>query len=402
MSIMTTRRLYYERAALSETTAHIISVSGESGHPVVALDRTIFFPGGGGQPGDLGSLAGVAVSGVTERDGLVLHELSSPLPADLGVGSEIRIAIDADRRREYAERHTGQHLVSAVFLRIAGAATRSVHHGPEFSTIDFASPAFDGETLSACEKEVNRIIADDYRVITHLCPPERLDAFSLRRVPPVGKETIRVVEIDGYDYTPCCGVHAPSTSYLRLAKIIGAERYKGLTRVSFVVGGRAIINYEQIFGKAAAAAKALGVSMEGIDEESSRLLSRCKELEAGRAALLREWSGREADFAIGAASVGSGGFVLARRRFPERSLAESTARAIAARGLVGMIASETDLTVHAAAPDPSSALGALLTPLARECGGRGGGGPTLFRVSFAEKGKFDVFIQKASNILSKL
>lgn len=402
MSIMATQRLYYEKGALSETTARIVAVSGEPGHPVVALDRTIFFPGGGGQPGDLGCLAGIAVSGVTERDGLVLHELSSPLPEGLAVGSEIRIAIDAERRREYAERHTGQHLVSAVFLRIAGAATRSVHHGPDFSTIDFASPAFDGETLSACEDEVNRIIAEDCRVITHLCPPERLDSFSLRRVPPVGKETIRVVEIDGYDYTPCCGVHAPSTAYLRLAKIIAAERYKGLTRVAFVVGGRAIINYKQMFGKAAAAAKALGVSMEGIDEEASRLLARCKELEAGRAALLREWSGREAELAIGAAPSGAGGFVFARRRFSESSLAELTARAIASRGSVGMVASEGDLTVHAAAPDPSSALGALLTPLARECGGRGGGGPTLFRVSFAAKEKFDVFIQKASIILSKL
>lgn len=399
---MATQRLYYEEGALSETTARIVAVGGEPGRPLVALDRTIFFPGGGGQPGDLGRLAGIAVSGVAERDGFLLHELSLPLPEGLGVGSEIRIAIDADRRREYAERHTGQHLLSAVFLRIAGAATRSVHHGPEFSTIDFAAPGFDAETLSSCEEEANRIIADDYRVITHLCPPERLDSFSLRRVPPVGKETIRVVEIDGYDYTPCCGVHAPSTAYLRLAKILGAERYKGLARVSFVIGGTAVTNYKHVFGKAAAAARALGVSIEGIDEESSRLLARSRELEAGRAALLREWSGREAELAIGAASAGSGGLVFARRGFSEPSLAESTARAIASRGSVGMVASERDLTVHAAAPGPSAALGALLTPLARECGGSGGGGPTLFRVSFTERANFDVFIQKASIVLSKL
>jgi alanyl-tRNA synthetase len=402
MSIVNTQRLYYEQGALSETTARIVAIGGGPGRPVVAVDRTIFFPGGGGQPGDLGRLAGIAVSGVAESGGLILHELSSPLPEGLEVGSEVRLAIDADRRREYAERHTGQHLVSAAFLRVAGAATRSVHHGPEFSTIDFASPGLDDETLSACEEEANRIIADDYRVITHLCPPERLDSFSLRRVPPVGEATIRVVEIDGYDYTPCCGVHAPSTSYLRLAKITGAERYKGLTRISFVTGGRAIANYKQIFGKAAAAAKALGVSMEGIDGESSRLLARCKELEAGRAALLREWSGREADLAIGAASSGAPRFVFARRGFSERSLAESTARAIASRGSIGMVASERDLTVHAAAPDPSAALGALLAPVARECGGRGGGGPTLFRVSFGEKENFDIFIQKSSIILSKL
>jgi alanyl-tRNA synthetase len=402
MSIMTTQRLYYEQGALSETTARVVAIGGEPGRPVVALDRTIFFPGGGGQPCDLGHIAGIAVCGVAERDGLILHELSSPLPEGLEVGSRLRIAIDADRRREYMERHTGQHLLSAVFLRVSGAATRSVHHGPEFSTIDFASPSLDEETLSACEDEANRIIAEDYRLITHLCPPEALDSFNLRRVPPLGKETIRVVEIDGYDYTPCCGVHAPSTSCLRLAKIIGAERYKGLMRISFVAGGSALANYKQIFRKAAAAAKALGISMEGIEGESSRLLALCKELETERAALLREWAGREADLAIGAASGSPPRFVFARRSSSERALAELTARAIASSGSIGMIASERDLTVHAAAPEPSAALGARLAPVAKECGGRGGGGPTLFRVSFVEREKFDIFIQKASIILSKL
>ena len=400
MIAMETEKLYYKESALTETTARILSIEGEPARPIVVMDKTIFFPGGGGQPHDLGALAGIAVSKVEEREGLVFHSLAAPLPSGIGIGSEIRIAIDADRRREYVERHTGQHLVSAVLLRIAGAATKSVHHGPKFSTIDFAVPSLDEDTLSDCEKEINRIIADDYRVITHLCPPERLDSFSLRRLPPVGKGVVRVVEIDGLDYTPCCGVHAPSTSYLRLAKILDAERYKGLTRISFVVGGRAITNYEQIFNAAAASAKALGVSLEGIAEESPRLLARCKDIEAERSSLLREWAGREATIAMKEASLRGVPFAFARCDFSERSLSEAIARAIALRGSIGLIASEPDLTVHAAAPDARAALASVLGPIASECGGRGGGGPTLFRVSFLDRGNFDNFIEKTSNLLS--
>jgi alanyl-tRNA synthetase len=401
MSDMDTERLYYEDSALAETTARIVSIEGEPARPVVVLDKTVFFPGGGGQPGDLGLLAGIAVSKVEEREGLVLHELAAPLPRGVEKGSEVRIAIDAERRREYVERHTGQHLVSAVLLRIAGAATRSVHHGPELSTIDFAVPSLDEETLSICEKETNRVIADDYRVMTHLCPPETLDSFALRRVPPVGKGIVRVVEIDGLDYTPCCGVHAPSTSYLRLVKIIGAERYKGLMRISFVAGDRAITNYKEVFESATASAKALGVSLPGIAEESARLLARCKELERERSALLREWAEREAKLAMEGADLRGAHFAFARCESSEPSLAEATARAIASRGSTGMIASEPDLTVHAAAPDSKAALAFVLGPIAAECGGKGGGGPTLFRASFLDRGKFEEFIKKASIMLSK-
>lgn len=400
MIAMETERLYYKESALTEASARVVSIEGEPARPVVVLDKTVFFPGGGGQPCDLGVLAGVAVSKVEEREGLVLHGLSAPLPEGIAKGSEIRIAIDADRRRDYVECHTGQHLVSAVLLRIAGAATRSVHHGPEFSTIDFAVPSLDAETLSDCEKEINRVIADDYQVITHLCPPERLDSFALRRVPPVDKGIVRVVEIDGLDYTPCCGVHAPSTSYLRLVKIIGAERYKGLTRVSFVAGGRAITNYKQVFNTAVASAKALGVSLEGIAEEASRLLARCKNLESERSSLLREWAGREASLAMESASLCSAPFVFARCGFSERFLPEAIARAVALKGSIGLIASEPDLTLYAAAPDAGAALASILGPIASECGGRGGGGPTLFRVSFLDKQHFDNFIEKTSIMLS--
>lgn len=399
---MNTERLYYSQGGLAETSARIVSIEGGAASPSLALDRTIFFPGGGGQPADRGLVAGVEVAALSEREGLVLHRLSGPLPQGLAAGAEVRIAIDGRWRREYVERHTGQHLLSATFLRLLGAATKSVHHGPEFSTIDFDCPEVAAGDVEACEGEANRIIADDYRVITHLCPPEDLDSFDLRRVPPRDKGVVRVVEIDGIDFTPCCGVHAPSSSYLRLLKIIGAERSKGLLRIAFLVGGRAVDNYDKLFDAASGAAKALGVAIGGISDESERLLARCAGLERGKAGLIKEWARREAELAIAEAKGKGASFALVISSSGEKCLAEAAAKAVAEGGMIGLAASEADLTAHAAAPSVEARLGALLGPLARESGGKGGGGPTLFRASFENTRYLGEFIEKASLALSKL
>lgn len=405
---MDTELLYYKNPELMETDAKIISVSGSETAPLVALDRTVFFPGGGGQPADRGTLAGVEVSGFAEdagdvvaKGGQIHHKLAAPLPAGTGPGSMVRICIDPVWRRDYSERHTAQHLLSSTMLRLFNAPTRSVHHGPEFSTIDFDIPALLPEDALFCEREVNRIISDKFSVIIHLCPPEDINAFNLRRIPPKNGGVVRVVEIDGIDFTPCCGLHAPDTAYIRLLKIIGIEKYKGLTRVSFTAGETAIGNYEKVFREAQSSAANLGVAIDGISAESARLLAKNRELEADRLAVLRGWARREAALAIEKAG-NEAEPVSAVSASDEPEFAELVAKEIAEKGRIGMCSDPLCHTVHVAASDAKAQLGIHLGPIGRECEGKGGGGPVLFRISFKKKENMDAFIEKAVFELSKL
>ena len=177
------------------------------------------------------------MTAVSETGGRLLHSLAGP--AAFLAGDRVSLHIEADRRRDYSQAHSGQHLLSSTFMRLLGAATVSVHLSRERCFIDFDIPAIPDEDVAEAEDLVERIIADDYPIRIHSCPPEDLASFPLRKRPPQGEEVVRVVEIDGIDFTPCCGTHLGSTGELRLVRILGTEKYKGMTRLAFVAGSRA-------------------------------------------------------------------------------------------------------------------------------------------------------------------
>src|SRR5690242_14665548 len=126
-----TERIYYTDAERLEFTARLVDAADDGRR--VYLDRTAFYPTSGGQPHDLGTLGGVAVVDVVDEDDRIAHVLAEPL--SLGTGTEVTGAVDAARRRDHMQQHTGQHLLSAVFEDLLGATTASVHFGPAVSTI---------------------------------------------------------------------------------------------------------------------------------------------------------------------------------------------------------------------------------------------------------------------------
>jgi alanyl-tRNA synthetase len=400
-----TEKLFYSEPGLFETEAEIVAVEGTPEAPLLELDRSVFYPEGGGQPCDLGSIAALEVEEVTEAEGRILHRVRPPLSAGEPprVGQRVALRVDSGRRLDYSQQHSGQHLLSAIFLRLLGAPTVSVHLGRERCLIDFDIAAIPEEDLAEAEDQVEAAIAENRAIRVHSCPPEDLDSFSLRKRPPAREEIVRIVEIEGIDCTPCCGTHLSSTGALRLVRVLGTERYKGMTRLGFVAGGRAAADYRAVSLIARESARILSTSVAELPVSVARETELRKSLERSRLGLLRERAVLEARSALAETAAGSPGAaaggraLLVARSYPTReadSLMES-AKALTALGATALLASEGELTAQALAASPRSRLGERLKPLLDGAGGRGGGGPASFRAVFPDAASLERFMRAA-------
>lgn len=398
-----TRKLYYEEPGLFEAEASVVAVEGDPASPAIVLDGSLFYPEGGGQPCDLGSIAGLEVAAVTEEGGRILHALAGPLPSGLGlrVGSRVALAVDSQRRLDFSQQHSAQHLLSAAFMRLLGAATVSVHLGRERCLIDFDAPALADEDVAKAEELVERAIAEDRAIRVHRCPPEDLASFQLRKRPPAGEEEVRVVEIEGLDFTPCCGTHLASAGRLRLVRVLGTEKYKGMTRLTFVSGARAAADYKEVSLIARQAARALGSSVPELPAAAAREAALRQSLERSNVALLRERAALEAREALGGIAARAGSAPLVSRRFADRDAASlmESAKALAAGGATALLSSVPELTAQALAPAADARLGERLKPLLTASGSRGGGGPSSFRAVFPDLGSLDRFMAAAGEEL---
>jgi alanyl-tRNA synthetase len=205
-------------------------------HPTVILDRTAFYPQAGGQQADHGRLGEAAVLDVQEDDhGVIHHVLAGDVPA---VGSTVSGVVDEARRRDFMAQHTGQHLLSQAVLREAGARTVSARLGESECTLDVEPADVPPEKLRAAEALVNAVIEQDLTVRAWFPPPDELATLKLRRPPKVA-EHIRVVVVGDFEATACGGTHCLRTGQVGLLLVLGAERYKGLTRITFAAGARA-------------------------------------------------------------------------------------------------------------------------------------------------------------------
>ncbi|HRW23497.1 MAG TPA: alanyl-tRNA editing protein, partial [Spirochaetia bacterium] len=297
---MATIRRYYEHPTLSELDSVVTGIRERAdGSCAVTLSETIFYPEGGGQPCDLGTLAGLPLEAVLEEGDEVAHILSvgpaALAAAGVSPAAAVRSIVDLGRRIDHSEQHSAQHLLSSVLLRAMGARTLSFHLGERHSFIDLDIAPFGRDDADAIEDEVTRIALDDYRVTTHLCPPEDPASFPLRKEPSVEAEVLRVIEIDGIEYSACCGTHVASTRALEPFRILKVEKYKGGCRVYFVAGGRARADYRRVAGIAARAAAAAGCADDELEAAVRSCRERQKELERSLAAALDEVAAARAE-----------------------------------------------------------------------------------------------------------
>ncbi|HEY7728318.1 MAG TPA: alanyl-tRNA editing protein [Candidatus Eisenbacteria bacterium] len=365
-----TQRLYDENPFLQEFEATVLQVAEEDGVPRVVLDRTAFYPGGGGQPSDRGTLGAARVLDVQERGGGLWHLLDRPLPA----GARLRGAIDWQRRFDHMQQHTGQHVLSQAFIGVAAAETVSFHMGEAASTIDVAHPGPDPALLALVEDRANEVLWEDRPVITHRVTRGDLARFPLRK-PPVAEGVIRIVEVEGFDWSPCGGTHVGRSGQVGVIALLGAERYKGGTRIEFVCGGRALRRQRErsrllrTLGLAFTAGEAdLPAAVERLKEERDRLGRRLR-------ALLKDALERESETLAAESTPGGRGPVVVRH-FPDRDAGEVAALAAltAGRGAVALFFSgEEAPRAHFSAPPGTIPVGELLARICRRHGGKGGG-----------------------------
>ena len=264
---MNTDLLFYKEPYLRECRGMIQQVEQESGGMwATELDRTCFYPEGGGQPCDLGTIAGVPLVKVEKRDGRVLHFSNTPPGRQ---GDEVECVVDWDRRYDYMQQHTGQHIISGVLHHTFGYTTVGVHMGELYTGIEIDTPDFTPQEVSGLEQETRRLIRENRNirgvfihredddqhmpVNSSATPsaaaegngPDSTDILSrLRKEPAVAGGAIRVVEIVEYDAVGCGGVHLRSTGEAGPVKLVGIEKIRGRVRLLWKIGQRAEADYD--------------------------------------------------------------------------------------------------------------------------------------------------------------
>lgn len=234
-----TEKLFYQDSHRSTFTAIVQEVRPSGNGYEIILDRTAFFPEGGGQSSDTGSLGGVSVSDVQEIDGKIIHYTDGPLVE----GTEVEGCIDWTERFSKMQQHTGEHIVSGLIHKIYGYHNVGFHLGTDSVTLDF-NGGVPKEKLHEIEQLANEAVAKNLPVQVLYPTDEELSKISYRSKIEIEGQ-VRIVVIDGYDVCACCAPHVKQTGEIGLIKLVGMQNYKGGVRISMLCGFRALEDYYQ-------------------------------------------------------------------------------------------------------------------------------------------------------------
>lgn len=373
-----TEKIYYTDVTCKDFTARVESRQQSPQGPAICLDRTAFYPTSGGQSHDVGTINGIAVRDVwNDAEGNIWHLLERPLDA-----IEVQGSINWDVRFDHMQQHTGQHLLSAAFLRLLQANTLSVHMGAAINTVDFDLSQLSWEEAFRVEEEVNRIIQENRRVTIALVGEETLADFNLRREPQV-QGVIRIVQVEGYDVSPCGGTHTPYTGQIGLVKLTAIERYKGGVRVTFLCGARALRDYRHALQVLQKLGAQLSVGSDDCPDAVARLLEDNRLLRRSQQQTQQTFAEMEAQFLWQATSISKGARRIVKH-WEARSFGEIQALARQLQNLPNtaaflMVTEGDSLRLICTRSHDLEKMdaNAYLRAALGELGGRGGGTPTL-------------------------
>ena len=386
-----TQRLYYDDAYLRAFDARVAEVSADGLR--VYLDRTAFYPTSGGQPHDTGELAGVRVVDVVDEDDRIAHVLADPAP--LAAGARVEGRIDWERRFDHMQQHTGQHLLSAVFVELYGLETVSVHFGAESSTLDLAADALSAEQLEAAEARANALVWEN-RAVT-VSYEHAAEAAGLRKRPE-REGPLRIVSIDGVDRSACGGTHVRGTAEIGPVLIRGVERVRGNARVAFVCGGRALRRAREDHALLARLALDFSARPKEVPALAAALRERERELRAALRRAEEELAGFRARALYEQTSPGEDGVRRVVERRPAGGLEELRALAHAfialPKAVLVAVVDEPPTLLFAASEDAGINAGAALKAALAEAGGRGGGSPRVAQGRVPDRALLEQLVRK--------
>ena len=228
-----TEKLYYSDPFLKEFTATVLSCEqGKNGWQVV-LDRTAFYPEGGGQPTDFGTLGGAHVTDVREKEGVIVHTCDSELP----VGDTVTGVIDWERRFDHMQQHSGEHIVSGIICARYGCDNVGFHLGKDIVTIDF-NHDISPDDLPAIEAQANAFIWSDTPIDIRFLEGEALKQAEYRSKKFI-PGTVRLVAFPGADCCACCGTHVLRAGQVGFIKLLSCQKFREGVRIELLCGKRA-------------------------------------------------------------------------------------------------------------------------------------------------------------------
>jgi alanyl-tRNA synthetase len=403
MDARMTDRLYYHDSFLYDFDAEIREVS-ENPRPALVLDRTAFYPTSGGQIFDTGTLyvgadalvrpatlseakASVSqtlkVTEVAEReDGKIVHYLEAP-PGDLKPGSRVHGQIDASRRRDHMQQHSGQHVLSAAFVRLYKMPTVSFHMGDDYCSIDLDvgdldTPTLTKEQIESAERLANEIILEnravDIRFVTH----DEAGKLGLRKLPPAERDELRLIDIHDFDLTACGGTHVRQTGQIGCILLRKTEKVRQGWRVEFVAGQRAVATARRDFTTLTETAGLFSSHIYDVPQQVRKSLDEIRSLRRLREQTLDQLAEAQAAGLL-AETAETNGRKLITRTFADREL--NFVKLLAQK--LTRLAPNTVALLATTSPQPSLVfaqsvgqpfdMGALLKETMAKLGGRGGG-----------------------------
>ena len=397
-----TEQLYFDDPLTFEFTARVTeSRPLDGGRFGLVMPRTYFYSTGGGQEHDTGSIGEVCILDVYKDDGDIIHVTDKALAP-----GEYSAHIDRERRMRAMQHHTGQHILSASFLEVAEIESISANiNGYNPSTIDLEVGEIDPETLQRVEKFANEILFENRAVKSYYVTDAEVPNIPFRKPPKVSGR-IRVVEVDGFDYTPCGGTHCPNTGMIGLLKIVKTERVNQKLRVHFVAGYQALEYFQQMQAVTQETALLLNSSLEDIVPVIEKMQEQLKhsqhELDSLRGVVL----GVEAE-KLAAAAEDVGNLRLVTAMYENKPAAEL-------RSLANKLRNEPDIVAVLASYDGAKLSMAVacaegLNIDARELlknhlapiGGHGGGSPALAQGGGAtNRSALEILFKQTKNYLN--
>ena len=383
-----TERLYYTDSYLREFQARVVERSADG--RTVYLDRTLFYPASGGQPFDVGTIAGVAVVEVVDEEERVAHRLAAPLAA-----GEVAGEIDWTRRFDHMQQHSGQHLLSAVFEELFGLHTVSFHLGAESATIDLEGGPVEARTVMEAERRANQAVSENRAIDVRF---EDASAAQGLRKASQREGALRIVSIDGLDRSACGGTHVRTTGEIGPILLRKTEKIRQSVRVEFVCGGRAVRRARADFEALSRIAQLFSAPLDEVAAMVAAQLEAAKAGERARRKLELELAAYRGKELYGTTEPGPDGMRRAVERLDRGNLEDL-------RAVAQNFTAQTKSVYVATLKDPPSVLlaasadsgvdaGKLLKAALAEAGGRGGGNARIAQGSVPDAALLDALAAK--------
>ena len=377
-----TKRLYYDDSFLYDFDAEVREVL-ETPRPGLILDRTAFYPTSGGQVFDTGWLtsetnAKLRVTEVADaEDGKVIHYLEATRD-DLKPGTRVHGQVDATRRRDHMQQHSGQHVLSAVFVRLYNMPTVSFHMADDYCSIDLETPTLTKEQIESAERLANETILENRAVDIRFVTREEAGKMGLRKLPPTERDEIRLIDIRDFDVTACGGTHVAHTGQIASILLRKTERVRQGWRVEFVAGLRAVATARRDFANLSDTAALFSAHIYDVPQQARKALDEIESLRKQYEHSQEELAAAYASVLLADATEVNGRKVVVRTLSDRdlsfvKLLAQKVTRLFP--NVVALLAttSPQPSLVFAQSPGQPFDMGALMKDVMTKAGGRGGG-----------------------------